>query len=81
MNYTVCFKKACGTLKIDQFYCRFSVRGLVEDMAKEKVIPKGAKLLWVAKSYNGAVHEIELKDVVQWNVRGPMFKGATDKDA
>jgi len=52
MNYTVCFKKACGTLKLDQFYCGFSVRDLVEDMAKEQVIPKGAKLLWVAKSDN-----------------------------
>jgi len=81
MNYTVCFKKACGTLKIDQFYCRFSVRGLVEDMAKEKVIPKGAKLLWVAKSDNVDVPEIEVKAGVQGNASLPGFKGATDKDA
>jgi len=50
-------------------------------MAKEKVIPKGAKLLWVAKSDNVDVPEIEVKAGVQGNASLPGFKGATDKDA
>jgi hypothetical protein len=57
MNYTVCFKKACGTLKTGTFFCSVGEREVVEDIAKEKVIPEGATLLWVAKSGNIAINE------------------------